>query len=468
MRKILLLIVVFLTCLSVKAQQITFTSSSVYSNDASVLITAQGEDNNLAVDMQTLPSVTGVTPSVFPTNGTAYLTDIKRISNYSASQHTKSSFTAKVYSSVNFEVTASWEIKVTFVNINGVSSSNGTVKYKVTVRPGSSPDPVVYNEEQSSSFYKNNCEVGNVGSSVKYTVPARKYTAASLTEANNKAKNDINANGQNYANANGTCTAGYYNDEQKGLFTPSCGADYEYVGVKVTYLVPKNKYIGTTPEEANNKAINDVNTNGQNWANANYQKETAGNCVLYYYNSETSKSYFKNDCGTGYSPSLVTYTIPARKYKATQPFPSRGNGQLETEYPSSLLTADFNANGQNFANATGTCTIPQAVYAQIKNENGSVMERGVDGTEKPKGIIVTFFSDAAGTTPLYVNGKTINYIIKADGLNVSGTGTAVTTGTDGVIYTIPVGSPAAFKVSLAPSSQYQIIPSVAGGGRPPR
>lgn len=56
-------------------------------------------------------------------------------------------------------------------------------------------------------FTRNNCSPGNAGSSVTYTVPAGSYTSSiSQADADQKAQNDVNTNGQAYANANGTCT----------------------------------------------------------------------------------------------------------------------------------------------------------------------------------------------------------------------------------------------------------------------
>jgi|GEM_PF-3819790 len=65
---------------------------------------------------------------------------------------------------------------------------------------------IIYtNDLKSKVFRKNNCS-GLVGSEVTYTVPAGKYTSKiSKYDANSQASNDIDANGQNYANTNGTC-----------------------------------------------------------------------------------------------------------------------------------------------------------------------------------------------------------------------------------------------------------------------
>lgn len=64
---------------------------------------------------------------------------------------------------------------------------------------------IYYNSETSGSFTRNNCGSGYMGSSVNYVVPANTYSGSSLSAANNLAQNDVNANGQTYANTNGTC-----------------------------------------------------------------------------------------------------------------------------------------------------------------------------------------------------------------------------------------------------------------------
>ena len=64
-----------------------------------------------------------------------------------------------------------------------------------------------YNSTQSGSFTKNNCPAGFTGSSVTYTVTAGSYGSdISQADANAQALNDLNTNGQAYANAFGSCT----------------------------------------------------------------------------------------------------------------------------------------------------------------------------------------------------------------------------------------------------------------------
>lgn len=68
-------------------------------------------------------------------------------------------------------------------------------------------DNFYQNVVKSGVFTRNNCTPGNSGSQVTYSVPANIYSSAvSQPDADQKAQDDVNANGQAYANANGTCT----------------------------------------------------------------------------------------------------------------------------------------------------------------------------------------------------------------------------------------------------------------------
>lgn len=66
---------------------------------------------------------------------------------------------------------------------------------------------VFYNQQVSSEFTKA-CTGNFIGSKVSYFVPANTYSASTLAAANQLAWDDVYANGQAYANATGTCTAG--------------------------------------------------------------------------------------------------------------------------------------------------------------------------------------------------------------------------------------------------------------------
>ncbi len=62
------------------------------------------------------------------------------------------------------------------------------------------------NVAKSKDYIRNNCSSGYQGSTVTYTVPAGTYSAYSQAAADVLAQNDVNTNGQSYANAHGTCS----------------------------------------------------------------------------------------------------------------------------------------------------------------------------------------------------------------------------------------------------------------------
>jgi hypothetical protein len=69
------------------------------------------------------------------------------------------------------------------------------------------PASAYLNAQRSGTFTRNNCSSGYVGSAVTYIVPSSTYGSdVSQVNADLQATNDVSANGQNYANANGTCS----------------------------------------------------------------------------------------------------------------------------------------------------------------------------------------------------------------------------------------------------------------------
>lgn len=141
------------------------------------------------------------------------------------------------------------------------ANSNGTCTY--------------WNTEQSRSFMRNNCPPNHSTSPVNYIVPAGTYSSAiSLDDANAQANDDIDNNGQAYANTYGTCTMVYWNVAKSQAFVRNnCPSGYN--GTSVTYSVPANTYSSIISQvDADQKAQNDINTNGQAYANTN------GSCVL--------------------------------------------------------------------------------------------------------------------------------------------------------------------------------------------
>jgi len=75
---------------------------------------------------------------------------------------------------------------------------------------------------------------------------------------------------------------------------------------------------------------------------------TPGHCGIVYtfYSAATSGSFIRNNCGSGYVGSAVTYTVTAGTYTST----------LSQADADAKAAADVAANGQAYANSHGTCT----------------------------------------------------------------------------------------------------------------
>ncbi|MFP7655380.1 DUF5977 domain-containing protein [Chryseobacterium proteolyticum] len=187
-------------------------------------------------------------------------------------------------------------------------------------------DLYYYNTEQKQGFTRNNCTIGTSADIYTYVVPANTYMSEiSVWDANQKALNDISTNGQNTANANAICL--FFNIEKSQTFTKNCppGGTASY-----TYVVPAKKYSSDISQaDADQKAQNDINANGQNQANA----------IPCFYNAEKSKVFTKN-CSPDAVSNTYTYIVPAKKY-------SSDISQADADQKAQN---DINTNGQNEAN----------------------------------------------------------------------------------------------------------------------
>ncbi|MDX6183945.1 DUF5977 domain-containing protein [Flavobacterium sp. Fl-77] len=128
---------------------------------------------------------------------------------------------------------------------------------------------VFYSSAIGGSFTKNNCASGGTGSNVGFSLASGAVTSTvSQADADARAQTMFNTNGQAYANANGYCT--FYSVQimqqiYKNDYCPP-GTTYPYV----YYYVPYAKYQSNISQnDADGKAWNEVNVNGQAYANAN-------------------------------------------------------------------------------------------------------------------------------------------------------------------------------------------------------
>ncbi len=123
-----------------------------------------------------------------------------------------------------------------------------------------------YNTAQSQTFNRNNCPANN-GTAVTYLVRDSTYSSTvSVADANSQALADIAANGQAYANTNGTCPIPpplpYARIEQTSA---SNDGTYKYMGYRIalytdaTYSTP---YTATQPITVNYQVRRSMVVNG--------------------------------------------------------------------------------------------------------------------------------------------------------------------------------------------------------------
>ncbi|MFE3872714.1 DUF5977 domain-containing protein [Flavobacterium sp. ZS1P70] len=214
---------------------------------------------------------------------------------------------------------------LTLFNTNGQgnANTNGTCTFSSAAKSG--------------SFTKNNCASGGVGSSVPFSQAAGAQTSTiSQADADSKGLSLFNTNGQANANTNGNCT--FSSMAQSGPFTKNNCASGG-VGSSVPFSQAAGAQTSTISQaDADSKGLSLFNTNGQ--ANAN----TNGTCT--FSSAAKSGSFTKNNCASGYTGSPINYNVVAGSYNST----------ISQADADSKAQADVNNNGQNYANANGTCT----------------------------------------------------------------------------------------------------------------
>ncbi|SEP43545.1 DUF5977 domain-containing protein [Mucilaginibacter sp. OK283] len=147
-----------------------------------------------------------------------------------------------------------------------------------------------YNDPMGQNFTCQSCATGYTGNVINYNLPAGTvFSTVSVQDANTKAAALLQAQGQAYANQNGSCTKNapvYWNTVQTRTLTKNnCPANY--TAGTATYTVPANTYSATTQEYANALAVNDLQLNAQTWVNNN--ATCTSNCIPANCTSEGTK-----------------------------------------------------------------------------------------------------------------------------------------------------------------------------------
>jgi|GEM_PF-1512790 len=222
----------------------------------------------------------------------------------------------------------------------------------------------------ASGTFTKSCTGNAVGSSVVYAVPAGKYFASTLAAANVLAQNDVTANGQNYANANGTCCILSFNwgsgvsntasnislsgstvnftlvftpsssNVTAGTIAGSCCYPNSIRTVPITIGSSVFNAIISTNGTVQIQLVSGAMPSGIIGFNGSYDKT-----AITYYSAAKSGTYTRS-CSTGQLGSSVIYNVPAYKYTST----------ISQADADNKAQNDVTANGQNNANTVGTCT----------------------------------------------------------------------------------------------------------------
>ncbi|OXE95151.1 hypothetical protein B0A64_24680, partial [Flavobacterium araucananum] len=192
---------------------------------------------------------------------------------------------------------------------------------------------------RSGSFTKSNCSSGGTGASVIYNQPAGAVISGiSQLQADSDGLIKFNIDGQLYANNTSSVKCTFWNTAQSGVFTRNncaVGGSPE----TITYNVSAGLYSSTTSQAAaDSQAQVQINNNGQAYANSN------GKCT--FYSIARSGSFIKNNCTSGGAGSSLSYSQAAGAVVSTI---------SQTDADASGMIK-FNTDGQNNANAYGTCS----------------------------------------------------------------------------------------------------------------
>ena len=206
-----------------------------------------------------------------------------------------------------------------------------------------------YNDRKSKMFQKTDCEVTEVGSMVEYVVKAGRFSSSvSKEDANQKALEALEAEGPGYANEHGTCETNlWYNVEKSKVFYKNDCED-GFIGAPYTYTVEAGKYTSdVSQEDADKKALDDIEKNGQEQANLN------GECIEdpNYFIGKASARVQKNDCDAeSQTGSFVDLTE-----RDLAGYPDAFVSRESQEAANALAEAAMEEQKQDLANKKGTC-----------------------------------------------------------------------------------------------------------------
>lgn len=186
------------------------------------------------------------------------------------------------------------------------------------------------NEPRSGSFQKQ-CPDGGSGSYHTYTVSADTYYSFDgQGAANTLAQNDVESNGQAYANniPAGYCT--WYSDDMTGTYSKQ-GCGYKGVGSTISHSIAAGAKSSTVSKaDANSQAQAEMDSVGQSHVNS------YGYCT--WYSEALTSSVQRNNCGSG-TGTWVTVSATENQFESTSSLQAANDAR----YP--WMQAVANTNG---------------------------------------------------------------------------------------------------------------------------
>ncbi len=260
-----------------------------------------------------------------------------------------------------------------------------------------------HNKEVIELMTRNNCTAGFTGDTISYIVPANQFSSVfNQADADIQAEIFLLTNGQTYANQNAGCLQVFQSAGMSMQFSDGACPD-GYAGQVYTYSVPMGRYTSTINQaDADQKAKDEMNANGQAYANA---------------------LPLATGCAIDHTPDWTLVTGGP----TTCMFINDTSWTMEWTVDINPNSSTYNTNSWQKASISPTsCGV---VYAKLFFENIWVDTYG----ETHGDVIVRFFSDAACTQPLSVSMLNVNYNVTWEFDNSVGTGSVTGNGTSAVI-----------------------------------
>lgn len=339
-------------------------------------------------------------------------------------------------------LTFSYNLNGTVINGSPAQFNNlnlsGTINLTVT-------QTKFFNVEKSLTLERNNCPAGQVGSNVTYTVPTNTYSSTiSQTAADQLATNDIEANAQTYANANGSCAVATtpvyfaipYNSQFLVEFTPTGGATNSYTlqGASVANIVRGTGVLKITSLVANKRYNFWGMAQGRVGSVVEFSPFTIPSYDItisateIFQNAALTVSKTKTGCPWGQIGSVVPYTVAAGAYTSLA---SQADADQQAQ-------EDADTNAQTYANANGSCEVSNLTI-NYAVPTGQQFEVSISGFSNP--TTREYISGNGSLTNIPAGGTINIQVVPA----VSGQYTFTLagqriTGTRGNFYSVQVGT----------------------------